>query len=65
MQEWSLMNFFFQKERKQEAHFDNCQRPLQADSTAHCKMVKEWNTHPYSFDMPKTSNFMAKTNTEL
>ena len=49
------MNFFFQKERKQEAHLD-----LQADSTAHCKTVKEWNMHPYSFDM-----FMAKTNTEL
>ena len=57
--------FFFQKERTQGAHFDYCQRPLQADSTAHCKTVKEWNTHPYSFDMPKTSNFMAKTNTEL
>ena len=57
--------FLFQKERKQEAHFDYyCQRPLHTDSTAHCKMV-EWNTHPYSFDMPKTSNFMAKTNTEL
>ena len=56
---------FFQKERKQEIHFDYCQRPLQADSTAHCKTVKEWNTHPYSFDMQKTINFMAKTNTEL
>ena len=49
----------------QEAHFDYCQRPLPTDSTAHCKMVKELNTHRYSFDMPKTSNFMAKTNTEL
>ena len=29
------------------------------------RMVKEWNTHPYPFDMPKTSNFMAKTNTKL
>ena len=55
---------FFQKERKQEAHFDYCQRPFQADNTAHFKTVKEWNTHPYSFDMPKTSNCMAKTNTE-
>ena len=59
MQEWSLMNFF-QKERKQEAHFDYCQRPLQADSTAHCKTVKEWSTH--TFGMPITSNFMANTN---
>ena len=56
---------FFQKKWKQEAHFDNCQRLLQADSTAQCKTVKEWNTHPYSFDMPQTSNFMAKTNAEL
>ena len=56
--------FFFFKEWKQEAHFNYCQRPLQADSTPHCKTV-EWNTHPYSFDMPKTSNCMAKTNTEL
>ena len=47
---------FFQKERKQEAHFDYCQCPLQADSTAHYKMVKELNTHTYSFDMPKPSN---------
>ena len=46
-------------ERKQEAHFDYRQRPLQAESTAHCKTVKEWNTHPYSFDMPKASNCMA------
>ena len=30
-----------------------------------CKTVKEWNTHLYSFDMPKTRNFMADTNTEL
>ena len=56
--------FFFQKEWQQEAHFDYCQRPFQAGSTAHCKTVKQWNTHPYSFDMHKTSNFMAKTNTE-
>ena len=56
---------FFQKEQKQEAHFDYCQRPLQADSTAHWKTAKEWSTHPYTFVMPKTSNFMAKTNTEL
>ena len=52
-------------EQKQEAHFDYCQWPLQADSITHCKTVKEWNMHPYSFDMPKTSNFMAKMNTEL
>ena len=58
---WTL----FQKERKQEAHFDYCQRPLQADSTAHCKTVKEWHTHRYSVDMSKTSNFMVKTNTEV
>ena len=58
-----FIELFFK--RKQEAHFDYCQRPLQADSTAHCKTVKEVNTHPYSFGMPKTSNFMAKTNTEL
>ena len=44
---------------------DYCQRLLQADFIAHCKTVKEWNTHLYSFDMPKTSNFMAKTNIEL
>ena len=56
---------FFQKELKQEAHFDYCQRLLQADSTAHCKTVNGWNTHPYSFDMPKTSNCMAETNTEV
>ena len=56
---------FFQNEEKQEAHFDNCQRPLQSDITAHCKTVKECNTHPYTFDMPKTSNFMAKTDTEI
>ena len=56
---------FFQKEQKQEADFDYCQHPLQDDSTAHGKTVKEWNTHLYSFDMPKTSNFRAKTNTEL
>ena len=56
----------FRKERKQETHFDYCQRRCkQTAHTAHCKTVKEWNTHPYSFDMPKTSNFMAKTNTEL
>ena len=54
-------NDIFQKERKQEAHFDYCQRLLQAYTTAHCKTVKEWNTHPYSFDMPKTSNSMAET----
>ena len=52
-------------EQKQEAHFDYCQRPLQAGSIAHCIMVKEWNTHPHSFDMHKTINFMAKTNKEL
>ena len=57
--------FFIQKERKQEAHFDYCQRSLQAISTAHCKTVKEWNMHLYPFDLPKTSNFMAKMNTEL
>ena len=56
---------FFQKEQKQEAHFDYCQCLLQVDSTAHCKTVKAWNTYPYTFDMPKTSNFIAKTNTEL
>ena len=54
-QEWSLMNIF-QKEQKQEAqgNFDYCQRTVQADSTAHscCKMVNEWNTHPYYVDMP-------------
>ena len=60
-----LNELFFQKERKKEAHSDYCQRPLQVGITANCKMVKDWNTHPYSFDMPKTSNFMAKTNTEL
>ena len=54
---------FVQKERKQEAHSDYCQRPLQANSTAHCKTVKEWNTH--SFDMPKTITFLTKTNTEF
>ena len=56
---------FFSKERKQEAYFDYCQRSLEADSTAHCKTVKEWNTYPYSFGMPKTTNCMTKTNTEL
>ena len=60
-----LNELLFQKKLKQEAHFDYCQRPLQADSTTHCETVKEWTTHPYSFDLPKTSNFMAKTNTEL
>ena len=56
---------FFSEGTEARAHFDYCQRPLEADSTAHCKMVKEWNTHPYSFDIPKTSNFMAKMNTKL
>ena len=49
------MELFFKKERKQEVYFDYCQRPLQADITAHRKTVKEWNTHPHSFDMPKTN----------
>ena len=55
------MNFVFSN----EACFDYCQCLLQADSIAHGITVKEWNTDPYSFDMPKTSNFMAETNTEL
>ena len=58
------MNFFFQKEQKQEAHFDYCKRPLQADSTAHCKTVKKWirlTCLKRVILMAKT----AKTNTEL
>ena len=31
---------FFQTERKQEAHFDYYQRPLQADSTATAKLLR-------------------------
>ena len=58
---WTFLFTFFQKQRKQEAHFGNCQRPLQADSTAHYKTVMEWNTHPYSFDMAKRiQNFTKK-----
>ena len=48
---------FFQTERKQEAHFDYFQCPLLADSTIHCKTIKE--------TCLKRSNFMAQTNTEL
>ena len=60
--------FFSKGTEERGTHFDYSQCPLQADSTPHCKTIKNQYSFdmpkmfkdPYSFDMPKTSNFMAK-----